>query len=204
MRRSLLTMLLTLTVTTNPAINGTVDLGTEHHQETAGRGEARLTVLDASPDQWLRLQSALERFERAGLILPHLVVSFHDDREACGGHHGLFQPAFDPWLISICDDGIDAVYEHELAHAWERATLTDDVRQAFMEARGSTSWADHSTPWNQRGVEGVAFVIQQGLGGSPLPPVLSPEHRSRLNAFELLTGRPAPRLIEWTVASAGA
>ncbi len=72
--------------------------------------------------------------------------------------------------------------------------MTDDARARFMELRGYTVWSDHEVPWNQRGVEDAAFVIQQGLGGLPLPPVLSDELVSRLDAFQLLTGFPDPRL----------
>ncbi len=197
MRRTLFTMLIALTVATHPSAARPFTGGMELTAHSVVPSTPRLTILGANPEQHERLELAITRFERAGLTLPPLVVSFHDDLGACGGHHGLFQPAFDPWLISICDSGMDAVYEHELAHAWEREYLTDDVRRAFMDARGSTTWADHSVPWNQRGVEGVAFVIQQGLSGSPLPAMLSAEHLSRLEAFELLTGRIAPRLVEW-------
>ena len=52
-------------------------------------------------------------------------------------------------------------------------------------------------PWNQRGTEWAAVVIQQGLSGLPLPPALSNEARSRLESYELLTGKIAPTLVDW-------
>lgn len=155
-------------------------------------------VIGATPDEQRRLAEAIARFRQLGLVLPALIVSFHDDGSACKGSPGVFSARSFPWHISICDSDLLPVYEHELAHAWLRAHMTDDVRNEFMNLRGYAAWSDHSLPWNQRGVEGAAFVIQQGLSGLPLAPVLSPEIESRLTAFELLTGRSDPRLQEWT------
>jgi hypothetical protein len=153
-----------------------------------------LQVENATPVERDRLEVAVLRFSRLGLRLPRLIVVFHDEPDACGGHPGLFGSKSEPWQISICDSDLGPVYEHELAHAWERANLTDDVRRRFMELRGHPTWDDHSFRWNERGVEGAAFILQQGLGGPPLASIRSREIRSRLAAFELLTGRPDPRL----------
>jgi hypothetical protein len=159
-----------------------------------------IEVEGASASQTDRLTLALARFTEAGLELPNLKVIFSTDAAACKEHHGLFSTAFDPWRISICSP-LDFVYEHELAHAWEHAMLNDQLRRQFMDLRGSTVWSGKDTPWNQRGQEDLAFVIQQGLSGLPLPRTLSGEAVSRVKAFELLTGRPAPRLTEWIEAS---
>jgi hypothetical protein len=155
-----------------------------------------VTVQNASAAQLGRLVLALDRFRAASLKLPDIDIQFSIDESGCMGHMGRFDPGPTPWRISICSH-LDFVYEHELAHAWERATMTDETRQAFMTLRGLTIWSDSVVPWNERGVEGVAFIIQQGLAGLPLPPVLGAEGLSRMEAFELLTGRPAPRLVEW-------
>jgi hypothetical protein len=155
-----------------------------------------VTVQSASASQFGRLALALDRFSAAGLKLPDMHIQFSTNESACGGRMGQFDPGSSPWRISICSH-LDFVYEHELAHAWERATMTDESRQAFMELRGLTVWADSVVPWKERGLEVVAFIIQQGLAGLPLPPVLSAEGLSRMKAFELLTGRPAPLLVEW-------
>lgn len=151
---------------------------------------------NGSPYQHRRLREAVANFVELGLPLPDLEVHFAQHTETCHGHLGLFQPQRRPWRITICTDA-GVVYEHELAHAWDRANLEDRVRVEFMELRGYSAWSGPSVPWNQRGVEGVAFVIQQGISGPPLPPILGAEAHSRLEAFELLTGQPAPRLIEW-------
>ncbi|HVR31641.1 MAG TPA: hypothetical protein VMS74_02925 [Acidimicrobiia bacterium] len=155
-----------------------------------------VTVRGGEPGDVSRLRRALTRFEDAGLALPDVDVTIHEDDSQCRGHKGLFRASSIPWTISICS-ATDSVFEHEFAHAWERGHLTDTVRQAFMELRGHEVWSGADTPWNERGQEGVAFVIQQGLSDVPLAPALSDEALSRVAAFELLTGQPAPRLVRW-------
>lgn len=155
-----------------------------------------VVVRGGSSAQIDRLVAGLERFAAAGLELPDIEVVFPGDPADCKGRLGIFSTGSDPWLISICST-IDSVYEHELAHAWERTTLTDGVRASFMRLGGYLSWSDRDTPWNERGVEGVAVVIQQGLAGLPLAPSLGRKARRDLQLFELLTGTPAPRLVEW-------
>lgn len=155
-----------------------------------------ITIRNGTADQHRRLDEALARFASAGLLLPNLGVEFWDDVSVCGGHYGLFRTGRSPWRIQICSE-LDAVYEHELAHAWELANLADETRREFMTLRGHATWADKNVPWNERAIEGVALVIQQGLGGLPLPPHISGEHRSRLQAFQLLTGLQSPQVLEW-------
>lgn len=133
----------------------------------------------------LRLEVALARFTAAGLVLPDLEVEFGENR--CDGRLGLFDPSHPRWQIRICSS-LDFLYEHELAHAWELANLSDETRAEFMRMRGYSTWAGEGVPWIDRGIEGVAFIIQQGLSGRA-PQTPSPEHESRLAAFELLTGR---------------
>lgn len=155
-----------------------------------------ITTSGGTAEAHRKLEGALHKFRDAGLELPDLVVRFSVDEADCGGHRGRFRDSTTPWEISVCSDS-DAVYEHELAHAWERASLTDEQREAFMELREYEVWSSADVPWNERGVEGVAFVIQQGLSNVPLSPVLSEEARSRMQAYEFLTGSPAPRLVRW-------
>lgn len=152
-----------------------------------------VSVGDASSEQADRLAFAVDRFHNAGLPLPDLEVRFSYDQATRNGGMGLFQTEHIPWRITICSQA-DFVYAHELTHAWELANLTDETRQRFMELRGHLSWADPSVPWSERGVEGVAFIIEQGLLDQPLPAIVSDELASRLAAFELLTGKPSPRL----------
>lgn len=161
---------------------------------------SRVTVRDASPSQLARLGEAFQAFETAGLELPDLEIRFFTDDETCGAEHGRFYTTEDTWHIRICPTEVDSVYEHELAHAWELAHVTDAQRRAFMRMRGYTSWSDRDLPWAERGIEGAASVIERGVAGLPLPPVLGKKEVSRLRSYELLTGRPAPVLVEWLVS----
>lgn len=155
-----------------------------------------VTVRGGEASDVTRLRQALTRFQDTGLALPDVDVTIHQDESHCRGHKGLFRASSVPWTISICSP-TDFVFDHEFAHAWERGHLTDTVREAFMELRGHEVWSGADTPWNERGQEGVAFVIQQGLSEVPLAPALSEEALSRMAAFELLTGQLAPRLERW-------
>lgn len=173
--------------------------------EAAGRTSqldktSRMTIRDATPSQVIRVGEALRAFEEAGLELPDLEIRFFTDDETCGAEHGRFYPSEDIWRIHICPTEVDAVYEHELAHAWELANVTDAQRREFMQMRGYESWSDRELPWDERGVEGAASVIERGVAGLPLPPVLGREEVSRMRAYELLTGRPAPVLVDWVRA----
>lgn len=159
-----------------------------------------MTILDAKHSQVIRLGEALQAFEKADLELPDLEIQFFTNDETCGAEHGRFYATEDVWRIHICPTEVDSVYEHELAHAWELAHVTDAQRRAFMRMRGYTSWSDRELPWNERGVEGAATVIERGISGLSLPPVLGREEVTRMRAYEMLTGRPAPVLIEWLQA----
>lgn len=158
--------------------------------------EPEIAVSNGTRAQLDRLEEAVARFTSLGLALPDLEVVFADDKRSCNGYHASFQPRHPVWRIRFCS-ALEFVYEHELAHAWERANLTDEARVEFMALHGFSAWADKTVPWNERAVEWVAVVVQQGLAGLPLPPVLSREHERRILAFELLTGKPAPLFVEW-------
>lgn len=155
---------------------------------------------NATAGQLDRLWVAVERFIDKGLELPDLDVVFTRDQSACEGAKGLFTTDSVPWRVTFCSAEIDTVFEHELAHAWERANVSEKQRGRFMRETGYTVWRSHEVPWNQRAVEGVAVVIQQGVSGLPLPPALGSEAIERLVAFEHLTGRPDPRLGVWVRA----
>jgi hypothetical protein len=195
----LIASLVTLTTIFPLAIDGD-SRGTVAAEDSAITVSAypKVSVSGGTDESYRKLDVALHKFRVAGLELPDLVVSFSVDEADCRGHKGMFRDSPTPWEISICSDS-DAVYEHELAHAWERANLTDSQRAAFMELRGHEFWSGADVPWNERGVEGVAFVIQQGLSDVPLSPALSDEALSRMQAYEFLTETPAPRLTNWMI-----
>ena len=137
-----------------------------------------------------RLDEALERFARAGLLLPDVEVGFSDSDEACHGHLGLFDPNSSPWRVDVCSD-LEFVLTHELAHAWAKANLDEAERAAYVAHRGLPAWHGPDLHWRERGAEDAAFVMQQ---------VLMAEHvrqdrsvwAERFDAFEQLTGRRPP------------
>lgn len=161
---------------------------------------ARFTVHHASAEDLGRLGEAVMAFAAADLVLPTLDIWFQEDQQSCKGGHGLFSTASVPWTIRICPSVIDVVYEHELSHAWIEANVNDMQRSEFLELRGLDHWNSPDVPWIERGNEWAAVVIQQGLSGFPLPPSLSDDVKSRLEAFELLTGRASPHLVDWVEA----
>ncbi|HEX6301409.1 MAG TPA: hypothetical protein VF148_13155 [Acidimicrobiia bacterium] len=113
---------------------------------------ARFTVHNATAEDLGRLGQAVMAFT-GELELPILDIWFHPDKEPCGEHHGMFMATSESWQIQICSSDIEFVYEHELAHAWVTANVTDTKRSAFMNLRGLEHWADRDVQWNERGTE---------------------------------------------------
>jgi hypothetical protein len=136
------------------------------------------------------VDNAVARFRFAGLQLPDLEITFHDDDASCDGHDGMFRPHDLPWRIDVCND-LDFVVPHELAHAWAAANLDDDDRTRYVDARGLTNWADTRVPWEERGTEDAAFMIQQNLRAINLD-VSSATWVERIQAYEVLTGTTSP------------
>ena len=140
---------------------------------------------------------AFDRFDQAGLELPSVSLSFHDDREACEGHVGYYRPGA-PARIDICGFNWDRVLVtpkktvlHELAHAWADQTLDSETRMRFLDLRELDIWHDNSVPWEERGFEHAAEIIAWGLMDEDLLLVSIGETDTRqlADAFELLTGK---------------
>jgi hypothetical protein len=162
--------------------------------QVAVRSTPQVSVSGADSEDRTRLDEALAAFRENDLDLPNLDVRFFDDEAECHGHQGLFQQSFTPWRLLICSD-LQFVPTHELAHAWEAATLTDDDRDRYVEARGLTTWDNPDVAWDERGVEDVAFILQQNLTTTN-PPLTSATWIERAAAYELITGRPSPLNLE--------
>jgi hypothetical protein len=149
-----------------------------------------VAVRGADSAQRAALDEALGRFHSAGLELPDVEVVFSDSDADCGGHEGLFERRFDPWRISVCSD-LAFVITHELAHAWESANLNDGDRARYLEARELTTWSDQDAPWDERGAEDAAFIIQQNLMLIAKQPA-STVRTERIHAYELLVSLASP------------
>jgi hypothetical protein len=145
---------------------------------------------DAALTEW-----ALARFDQAGLALPPLVISFHDDREACGENFGLYR-AGAPAQVDICGFNWDRFVVtakktllHELAHAWTQQALTEEAREQFLALRGLGTWGDDEFPWAEQGSEQAAEVIAWALMDEDLHLAISDADPAALTrAYEHLTG----------------
>lgn len=119
---------------------------------------------DAALTEW-----ALGRFDRAGLVLPPLVISFHDDRPGCGGNFGLYRSGASA-QVDICGFNWDRFVVtakktmlHELAHAWIQPALTESAQERFLDLRGLSTWGDDEFPWEEQGSEQAAEIIAWAL-----------------------------------------
>ena len=122
------------------------------------------TNSDADLADW-----ALGQFDRAGLDLPPLAVAFHDDREPCGGHFGLYRTG-DPARVDMCGFNWDRFVVtakktllHELGHAWSQHILSDEERDRFLALRDLDTWGDDRFPWEEQGSEQAAEIIAWAL-----------------------------------------
>ena len=154
--------------------------------QTGFRDEA-----DAALARW-----AFERFDQAGLELPPVSLSFHDDRAACEGYVGYFRPGA-PASIDICGFNWNRFLVtpkktilHELAHVWAHQTLDSETRKRFLDLRGLDTWQDNSVAWEEQGIEHAAEVIAWGLIDEDLllTSIGETDALQLAEAFELLTG----------------
>lgn len=150
---------------------------------------------DATLTQW-----ALARFQRAGLQLPPLAIAFHDVKQPCDGHPGFYRSGT-PAHIDICGFAWNQsptapkkTILHELAHAWDRHNLTEDIRLRFLRFRGLDTWGDEQTPWEEQGFEHAAEVIAWALMDRELDMVTirDADPTTLAQAYELLTSTPPP------------
>jgi hypothetical protein len=143
-----------------------------------------LTVVGGTIEQRGSVDRAVAHFAGAGLELPGISVVIHDTDAGCDGYDGAFRSR--EWRLDVCNPHWMIVL-HELAHAWEYATLTDETRAEFMDMRGLATWNDGATPWKERGVEDLAEVIVWGLQQLAGQHQATPEPEKEA-AFRLITG----------------
>jgi hypothetical protein len=148
-------------------------------------------VLGSSASARTMLSWAVERYDRAGLVLPPAEVSFHPADDGCGGYLGYT----DDGRIDLCirlamEPGPQRIVLHELAHAWVTANIDEEGGEAFLTLRGLSAWADGSDPWKQRGTEQAAEIIAWGLGVGTMLPMIDgdTEPQALADAFRSLTG----------------
>lgn len=147
-----------------------------------------VVIRDANEVQLEQVAWALDRFEEAGLQLPPIELTFHDGAGPCEGHPGYYRPG-EVARIDICSS-TNHVILHELAHAWEGASVTAEVRNRFADHWDVDNWNDHSAAWHERGIERAADTIAFVLDGVPDHP--SDTLLGFVCSYTLLTGLPLP------------
>jgi hypothetical protein len=145
-----------------------------------------IRVYAAEPEVIERVAWAVERFELAGLDLPKAELRLHDSRSACDGAEGVTHLDVHPIRIDICNQH-RLIILHELAHAWDRASMTPELHHAFMDLRGIDEWNTKEIPWKDRGIERLALIMVWGLHE------VGPADPGKLEAFALLTGTEPTR-----------
>ncbi len=108
---------------------------------------------------------AISRFDAAGLLLPHVTVSFRDDDE-CGGASGLYRHA--EATVTICNRGGHdnpprQTLLHELAHAWSLHAMDEADIAAMLTHDDLDFWINDEIGYWSRGAERTAEYIAWGL-----------------------------------------
>lgn len=151
----------------------------------------QVLVIDAPPSAMELAVWAVGRFEAAGLELPPTEMHFHDSTEGCRGFLGYAQGS----RVDLCvrlemEAGPQRLVLHELAHAWETATLDDVCRERFLQLRGLGAWAGDDVEWKQRGIEQIAEIMAWGLADGAMAPMIDGDRDSQAlsEAFDLVRG----------------
>ena len=158
---------------------------------------ADVTLTGFSPAQSAQIRWAVDLFDRAGLALPPVELVHSASTEPCRGRAGLHRRIGEGSTIWICTDDAgpaeEFLYLHELAHAWDRAALTEQRRAGFLELRGLDAWQGTDPErWNDYGAEQAAEIVVWALIDRPIWPVRV-RYQSCADlaaAYGQLTGRP--------------
>jgi hypothetical protein len=163
----------------------------------ASAGVVGPTIEGFGSEQRAVLDWALGQFSEAGLALPPVDIVRASTRTVCNGANGLYDGTGTRATIHICtaetDPFLETLFLHELAHAWDGHTLSEEERARFLELRGlSRWWDDGSARWHELGAEHAAAILVWGLIDRPLRVSLIPNHScDELRAgYVALTGRP--------------
>lgn len=144
------------------------------------------TFTNVSPSQLATIDWALALFEEAGLGLPGIDFAQFPDRSHCAGRIGAAIAADERVGIRLCTDRSGPVLEwlllHEIAHAWDRQSLDESRRRAFIDLRGLSSWREGD--WHDRGAEHAAEIVVWGLIDRPV----RPGHIDNTTCVALLAG----------------
>ncbi len=139
------------------------------------------------------IEAAIDRYESNGLELPPLRIFVHATNTGCQGHLGTYGQYGERDRLDLCTEAKFYVL-HELAHAWEQNTFSEEDRQIVLLRIGREVWHDRNIPWLDSGAEVVANNIAWGLMDEPLSEQDLIWHEDQLDRFRLLTGAISPRI----------
>jgi hypothetical protein len=133
-----------------------------------------IELLGMTADEQAAARHQVALFDAAGLSLPPMTISRHDDKAACNGHEGLHRTDGARSVIDVCT--ITGVWQartilHELTHAWAFHFLTTERMAAFKSLRGWQHWLDNDTVWEDNGAEQAAEIMVWGLSDHAVPVV---------------------------------
>ena len=134
-------------------------------------------------------------FRGAGLELPALEISVHENYTDCDGFAGQFNRDGSGLRVDFCSGNSFTVL-HEFAHAWEYHNVDETIRNLFLELHGLETWRSRQVPWEERGVEAAAETIARGLVERAFPEWQCEEVEVLDEGFRLLTGRSSSRFVE--------
>lgn len=148
-----------------------------------------------SPELERSARWAIGLFDAADMRLPPVQVTSSADPAECHGTEGIHHPDGERSIIVICGEHVgfatDRVLLHELAHAWERHSVTPADRAAFQRLRGNEVWHDYdAAPWHENGTEQAAEIVLWGVIDRPAPMIrITQNSCDELRAaFRVLTG----------------
>ncbi|MDH3680883.1 MAG: hypothetical protein OEV40_13135 [Acidimicrobiia bacterium] len=179
-------------------------------------GDATITVYNGTPALNRLVAWGLTRFETAELTPPTVAsVTFTLYSGDCDDLRARYRATPAGAELVFCFDEETACWDdncdnftpgsrslilHELAHAWMRDTIDENVEQRFIDHTGLEVWTDPRVPWDQRSIEHAAEAMTWGLMDRDIVMVrLGYPSSDRLaNGFRILTGTdPLPRTDEY-------
>lgn len=148
---------------------------------TTSAATTQVEFVDLSAEQVEIATWAVGLYHEAGLALPAITFVYHgDDSDACSGWFGVHEVTERGSVIGICTSRhtaqIEALFVHELAHAWCAHSLSDERRGDFQELRSCPIWRGVDVPWHERGAEQAAEILVWGLIDRPTGVVTINDH----------------------------
>lgn len=125
-----------------------------------------VTMAGFDNDERAIVQSALRRFQAAGLELPRT----HIRRVGTGRNCGIKARSWDVWpmrIVNMCLVREDIVV-HELAHVWSFSSLSRLDKVAWTTRRQVPSWRSKQHRWENRSSEHAADILTWALYWSEL------------------------------------